>query len=79
VAWASRLSSLPSAFVASQGWVLVAEFSDVTSGKDDKRPEFQAALLKCRQLGAVLVAARLDRITRRPHTLSQLLEDGYAG
>jgi hypothetical protein len=26
--------------------------------------------------GAVLVAARLDRITRRAHTLSQLLEDG---
>jgi DNA invertase Pin-like site-specific DNA recombinase len=26
----------------------------------------------------VLVAARLDRITRRAHTLSQLLEDGYS-
>ncbi|MDB5318333.1 MAG: resolvase [Rhodospirillales bacterium] len=66
------------AFVASQGWVLVAEFSDVASGKDDGRPGFRAALLKCRQLGAVLVAARLDRITRRAHTLSQLLEEGYA-
>ena len=66
------------AFVTSQGWVLVAEFSDVASGKDDRRPGFQAALLKCRQLGAVLVAARLDRITRRAHTLPQLLEEGYA-
>ena len=65
-------------FGASQGWVLVAEFSDVASGKDDRRPGFQAALQKCRQLGAVLVAARLDRITRRAHTLSQLLEEGYA-
>jgi hypothetical protein len=27
---------------------------------------------------AVLVAARLDCITRRAHTLSQLLEDGTA-
>ena len=26
----------------------------------------------------MLVAARLDRITRRAHTLSQLLEDGYS-
>jgi DNA invertase Pin-like site-specific DNA recombinase len=26
----------------------------------------------------VLLAARLDRITRRAHTLSQLLEDGYS-
>ena len=45
------------------------------SGKDDRRPGFQAALARCRQLGAVLVAARLDRITRRAHTLSGLLEE----
>jgi len=66
------------AFVQSQGWTLVAEYSDVASGKDDRRPGFQAALLRCKQLGAVLVAARLDRITRRAHTLSQLLEDGVS-
>ncbi len=66
------------AFAAAQGWTLVAEFSDVASGKDDRRPGFQAALARCRQLGAVLAAARLDRITRRAHTLSQLLEDGYS-
>ena len=66
------------AFAAAQGWTLVAEFSDIASGKDDHRPGFQAALLRCRQLGAVLAAARLDRITRRAHTLSQLLEDGYS-
>ena len=65
-------------FAAAQGWTLVAEFSDVASGKDDHRPGFQAALTRCRQLGAVLAAARLDRITRRAHTLSQLLEDGYS-
>ena len=66
------------AFAAAQGWTLVAEHSDIASGKDDRRPGFQAALVRCRQLGAVLVAARLDRITRRAHTLSQLLEDGYS-
>jgi DNA invertase Pin-like site-specific DNA recombinase len=65
-------------FVAAQGWTLVAEYSDVASGKDDRRPGFQAALARCRQLDAVLVAARLDRITRRAHTLSQLLEDGVS-
>ena len=63
-------------FVIAQGWTLVGEFSDIASGKDDRRSGFQAALARCRQLGAVLVAARLDRITRRAHTLSQLLEDG---
>ena len=66
------------AFAAAQGWTLVAEFSDIASGKDDSRPGFQAALARCRQLGAVLAGARLDRITRRAHTLSQLLEDGYS-
>jgi DNA invertase Pin-like site-specific DNA recombinase len=55
------------AFCAGQGWVLVAEYSDIASGKDDRRPGFRAALIRCRQLGAVLVAARLDRITRRAH------------
>jgi DNA invertase Pin-like site-specific DNA recombinase len=62
----------------AQGWTLAAEYSDIASGKDDHRPGFRAALVRCRQLGAVLVAARLDRITRRAHTLSQLLEDGYS-
>ena len=45
------------AFAAAQGGTLVAEFSDVASGKDDRRPGFQAALVRCRQLGAVLAAA----------------------
>jgi hypothetical protein len=66
------------AYVAAQGWQLVAEHEDVASGKDDRRPGFQAALTRCRQLGAVLVAARLDRITRRAHALSLLLEEGVA-
>jgi DNA invertase Pin-like site-specific DNA recombinase len=66
------------AFVEAQGWTLAAEYSDIASGKDDHRPGFQAALVRCRQLSAVLAAARLDRITRRAHTLSQLLEDGYS-
>jgi DNA invertase Pin-like site-specific DNA recombinase len=65
-------------FATAQGWTMIAEFSDIASGKDDRRPGFQAALTRCRQLGAILVAARLDRITRRAHTLSQLLEHGYS-
>ena len=44
------------AFAAGQGWQLVAEFSDIASGKDDRRAGFRAALARCRQLGAVLLA-----------------------
>ncbi|MFC0386837.1 recombinase family protein [Muricoccus vinaceus] len=65
-------------FVEREGRMLVAEYQDIASGKDDRRPGFQAALTRCRQLGAVLVAARLDRITRRAHTLSGLLEEGLS-
>jgi DNA invertase Pin-like site-specific DNA recombinase len=50
----------------------------VASGKDDQRPDVESALLRCRPLGAVLVTARLDRITRRAHTLSGLLEEGMS-
>src|SRR3979490_3623763 len=64
------------AFVAAQGWTMVAEYSDIASGKDDRRPGFQAALTRCRQLGGVLAAGRLERITRPAHMLSQLLEGG---
>ena len=65
-------------FVTAQGWTLIAEFSDVASGKDDHRPGFQAALTRCRQLGAVLAAARLDRITRRAQARrSQFVADGH--
>ncbi|MFC0386879.1 recombinase family protein [Muricoccus vinaceus] len=56
----------------------MAEHQDIASGKDDRRQEFQAALARCRQLGAVLVAARLDRLARRAHSLSGLLEEGIS-
>lgn len=41
------------AFIATQGWTLIGEYSDIASGKDVRRPGFQAALARCRQLGAV--------------------------
>ena len=59
------------AFVAAQGGTLVAEFSDVASGKDDRRPGFQAALRRCRQLGggAGRGAARPDHAAG-PHAVA---------
>ena len=40
------------AFVSAQGWILVAEYFDFAGGKDDRRPGFQAAITRCRQIGA---------------------------
>jgi DNA invertase Pin-like site-specific DNA recombinase len=64
------------AFAAARGWRIVAALTDVASGKSDARPGYQAALAECRKMGAFLIAARLDRITRRAHSLSALLEEG---
>jgi DNA invertase Pin-like site-specific DNA recombinase len=64
-------------YVAARKWTLMAKYQNVASGKGNRRAGFQAALARCRQIGAVLVAAQLDRITRRAHTLSGLLKVGY--
>jgi hypothetical protein len=42
------------AFCAGQGWVLVAEPSDVASGKDERRAGFQAALTAAKARGRAL-------------------------
>lgn len=64
------------AFAEARGWKLIAEHQDVASGKSDNRPGFLAALAECRRMGAFLVAAKVDRISRRAHALSALLEEG---
>lgn len=64
------------AFAQARGWRIVAEYRDVASGKSDDRPGFLAALAHSRRLGAFLVAAKLDRLSRRAHILSKLLEEG---
>jgi hypothetical protein len=43
------------AFVASGGWMQIAEYSDLASDKDNRRPGFRAALTRCRHLRAVPV------------------------
>jgi DNA invertase Pin-like site-specific DNA recombinase len=55
----------------------VAEYSDRLSGKDEERPGLKAALLACKRLGATLIVAKLDRLSRRVHFISGLIEQGY--
>lgn len=48
-----------------QGKNIIAEFTDVRSGKDIVgRPELQQALSLCRQRKATLVVAKVDRLSR---------------
>jgi DNA invertase Pin-like site-specific DNA recombinase len=50
-------------------WKLLAEFTEIESGKNNDRPQLEAALARCRLTGATLVIAKLDRLSRNAHFL----------
>lgn len=57
-------------------WKLIAEFTEVESGKRKKRPELDAALRLCKTESARLVVAKLDRLSRNVTFLLTLLDSG---
>ena len=60
----------------SRGWQIIAEFTEVESGKRNDRPELRAALHRAKVTGAVLVVAKLDRLSRNIAFLTALQESG---
>jgi DNA invertase Pin-like site-specific DNA recombinase len=55
---------------------VLAEYTEVKSGKALKnRPELQKALRHCRQTGATLLVAKLDRLSRDVHDITGLQKD----
>ena len=57
-------------------WKLVADFTEVESGKLSERPQLKQALALCRIHRATLVVTKLDRLARNVHFLSGLMESG---
>ena len=59
-------------------WKIIGDFIEVETGRvsDRHRPELRKALQMCKDKGATLVVARLDRLTRNVYFLNQLLESG---
>lgn len=57
-------------------WSIVAEFTEVESGRKADRPELESALAACRVHRAPLVVAKVDRLTRSLSFLSKLLDAG---
>lgn len=55
-------------------WSLVAEFTEVESGKVNDRPRLAEALKQCRMIGATLVIAKLDRLARNASFLLSVVE-----
>lgn len=59
-------------FIAVNGGELVAEFTEVESGKRDDRPELLAAMKKADLVGARLLVGKLDRLSRDLHFITSL-------
>jgi DNA invertase Pin-like site-specific DNA recombinase len=55
---------------------ILAEYVEQESGSDNSREQLQAALAMCRLTGAVLIVARLDRLSRNAAFLTALMESG---
>src|SRR6202051_3908363 len=57
-------------------WRIVAEFTEVESGRRSDRPELDKALAAARLHRCPLVVSKVDRLTRSVAFLSRLLEAG---
>lgn len=64
------------AFLNGGTWELLDEFVEVESGGRSDRPQLSEALARCRRTGAVLVIAKLDRLSRDLHFLTGLQKAG---
>lgn len=53
---------------------ILAEYTEVESGRKNERPEMMKALKHARMTGATLVIAKLDRLSRNAHFISELME-----
>ncbi len=62
-------------FCVSRGWEIIAPpFTEIESGKNNARPQLEAAIHRCRVTGATLVVAKLDRLSRNVAFLAALQE-----
>jgi DNA invertase Pin-like site-specific DNA recombinase len=64
------------ALCEARGWQVIAEHTEVESGKVATRPELTAALHHAKVTGGVLVVAKLDRLSRSVAFLSALQDSG---
>lgn len=63
-------------FCGTRGCQVLAEFTEVESGKRNDRPQLIAALDRAKVTGATLVIAKLDRLSRNAAFLLTLRESG---
>lgn len=64
------------AHLKSAGGEVIGRYVEVESGKRCDRPQLEAALKRCRETGATLVVAKLDRLARDVLFVAQLMKAG---
>jgi DNA invertase Pin-like site-specific DNA recombinase len=64
------------AYLNGGSWTMVAEFTEVESGKYADRPQLAAALSACKKHRAKLVIAKLDRLSRNLAFIATLMDSG---
>jgi DNA invertase Pin-like site-specific DNA recombinase len=63
-------------YLAGIGGILIAEHTEVETGRRNDRPELQKALAACRKHKARLVIAKLDRLSRNVAFIATLMDAG---
>lgn len=63
-------------YASSSGGTVIERFTEVESGKTNNRPELMKALRLAKLTGAVLVIAKLDRLSRNAAFLLTLRDSG---
>ena len=58
-----------------KGPPIIAEFTEIESGKNDKRPKLDEAIDTAKKHDAVLVVAKLDRLSRNVSFISELMRE----
>lgn len=63
-------------YINSNGGVVISEYQEKESGKNDHRPQLTAALAECKRTGATLLIAKLDRLSRKVSFVFTLKDSG---
>jgi DNA invertase Pin-like site-specific DNA recombinase len=61
------------AYIERKDAKLCGEYSEIESGASTNRPKMKQAIADCKRLGACLLVARLDRLSRSLHFILQLM------
>src|SRR3954469_2310652 len=63
-------------FLNGGNWTVAREYVETESGKKNDRPKLRAALAHAKAIGATVVFAKLDRLTRNVDLLRSLVASG---